>query len=109
MTIHVRRKQKRLWVFHTSTRSRKKTKQGVKTQIMPVIRDIVEVQFKKGNTSIFVKKSFEDEYVELNFLKNKFVKVGGASTFPQPVTQRRGITSQKKKGQKTPTGPLFTA
>ena len=38
------------------------------------------------------------QYAEVKFLKNKFVKVGGANTFPQPVTQRRGITSQKKNG-----------
>ena len=76
----------------------KENKASGKNADMPLIRDIIEVQFKKDNTSMFVKKYFEDEYAEVNFLKNKFVKVDGANTFPQPVTQRRGITSQKKNG-----------
>ena len=75
----------------------KENKARGKNTDMPLIRDIVEVQFKKGNTSMFVKKSFEDEDAEVNFLKNIF-KVGGANTFSQPVTQRRRITSQKKNG-----------
>ena len=62
----------------------KENKARGKNADMPPLRDIVEVQFKKGNTSMFVKKSFEDEYAEVNFLKNKFVKVSGANTFPQP-------------------------
>ena len=54
----------------------------------------------KGSSSLFYKTSFKDEvYKESSFLMPRaFLRVGKHKIFPDPQTQRRGISSTKKNG-----------
>ena len=49
---------------------------------MPILSDLVEIQFRKGKNMLYYKKSFRNkEYVELDFLRPSIVKAGNEKCF----------------------------
>ena len=66
---------------------------------IPLLESLVEMKFLKGKKNMFVKTSFNQYlYKEIDFLQPKFVKTNKWKSFPEAVTERRGIASKKKNG-----------
>ena len=64
---------------------------------MPLLENIIEVQFKKGSSMLHYKETFLDvNYKTVDFLQSSFKKQGGLKTFPAPTKERRGISQSKR-------------
>ena len=63
---------------------------------LPLLSDLVEIQFRKGSQAMYVKQSFNQEYQQVNFLQPSVIKSKRNMIFPDHKTSRRGITSAKK-------------
>ena len=60
---------------------------------------LVEIQFRKGSQAMYVKSDFNNEdYKEIHFFKESFVRSKHYLSFPQPQLSKRGIASKKKQG-----------
>ena len=75
--------------FPSEVRSRK-TKAG---RSIPLLEEIVEVEFRKNDRKMYFKRSFADDYIPCDFLLSK-CKV---DEFPSRRTHNRGISSKKKE------------
>ena len=75
---------------------------GVKARVQdtdnpPRLSNIVEIQVRKGSSSMFYKKSFDDDYQESSFLMPRaFLRIGKHKMFPDPKETRRGITPSNR-------------
>ena len=69
---------------------------STKKVVIPLLSEIVEVEFRQGRREMFVKKSFNDEqHAGIDFLKPK-VNINDDLICRRK--KRRGITSVKKPG-----------
>lgn len=80
--------QNDFYLFQDGHRTRQ-----TKKVVLPILGSIVEVQFRKGSRLLFYKQSFDDSYTEVEFLKPTF----NIHTFPEVMTEPRGISSAKKE------------
>ena len=79
---------------------------GVKARVQskdtdnpPCLSNIVEIQVHKGSSSMFYKKSFDDDYQESSFLMPRaFLRIGKHKMFPDSTETRHGITPSEKEG-----------
>lgn len=55
-----------------------------------------EVTFRRGRYTFSYKKEFDDEEIELDFLRLKNIKIGIPD--PKPKREFRGITNERKSG-----------
>ena len=79
-------------IYEVEKKSRSRKSKGVD---MPLLEDVVEVAFRKGNRTLFYKTRFSEEfYTECDFLVSKF----DAKSFPGSKKEDRGITQKKKDG-----------
>ena len=81
-------------IYPISKKARTRSTTRVK---IPLMKSIVEVQFKKGSSMLHDKEFFlKESYTTVNFLQPSFLKKGVLKTFPAPRTERRGITQSKR-------------
>ena len=85
-------KQQHLPFISKKARTRSTTRVKI-----PLMKSIVEVQFKKGSSMLHDKEFFlKESYTTVNFLQPSFLKKGVLKTFPVPRTERCGITQSKR-------------
>ena len=79
-------------IYEVEKKSRSRKSRGVD---MPLLEDVVEVAFRKGNRALFYKTRFSEEwYTECDFLISKF----DVKRFPGSKKEDRVITQKKKDG-----------
>lgn len=66
-----------------------------KNQSNPHLRDIVQLEARRGELNLFYKTEFSEEYKELDFLKSKVTKTGKIKP-PEVLKAARGIQEDKK-------------
>lgn len=85
----------------------KKVSSGKDTNY-PYIKDMAVVQFRKGSTKIYWKKSLDDsDFEEGEFMIKKHRANVLNSSYTPIVKQQRGIESSKKDGIITNLGPMM--
>ncbi|KAL4148233.1 hypothetical protein QTP88_002514 [Uroleucon formosanum] len=60
-----------------------------------LLKDVVSVQVKRGKFILYIKRNYDEEYSEFNFLKKSVMKING---MPHPIslTKPRGILQEKR-------------